>query len=165
MLRRCPGHSFGSMIDVADDCFVVCLKFKLTRYLTGWLNVAVAKERERRQYDPVKHLKGHCQIFKAFNKKWHLPPLLSLYFFLKHEKSSKMYSFEDQNALSLFDIILVAHTEKRSAVCSFDGSPVKNQFTGSKSSGVSLIWRGFDIFCLMVRWMTYSQCVTILLPK
>ena len=135
--------------------------------ISHWLTERspVAKERERRQYDPVKHLKGHCQIFKAFNKKWHLPPLLSLYFFLKHEKSSKMYSFEDQNALSLFDIILVAHTEKRSAVCSFDGSPVKNQFTGSKSSGVSLIWRGFDNFCLMVRWMTYSQCVTILLPK
>lgn len=120
------------------------------------------RERERRQYDPVKHLKGHCQIFKAFNKKWHLPPLLSLYFFLKHEKSSKMYSFEDQNALSLFDIILVAHTEKkrrrRSAVCSFDGSPVMNQFTGSKSSGASFdltrLW--YFLFDGSLKWHTLS---------
>ena len=87
------GHGpFWLMIDVADDCFAFFeVQINQISHYSSTLSENVIH--------PVKHLRTTLSNLQSIHKKWHLPPH---YYFWKPEKkrkSSKMYSFEDQNAL------------------------------------------------------------------
>ena len=109
------------------------------------------------QGDQFRDTDHQRQKLQSSNKKWHLPPVFSTLLFwnskYQKEKVQRCVSLRI-NGLSPFDIwfscVFCVCVKWK---CTYTHKTIRlwwvtwwgNQFTGSKSSGCSLIWLGFDI--------------------